>query len=146
MDIYHRLKDDHGKQRGLSAGLLETSGDTSERQRLFDALSKEIQAHAAAEEQTFYAELIANPDGQEKARHSVSEHEEAASLLDELKEMDMASGGWLNKFKKLKEELDHHLDEEEAEVFKLAQKLIAKTRAEELGQEFDKRKKDELAG
>jgi hypothetical protein len=60
--------------------------------------------------------------------------------------MDMASGGWLNKFKKLKEELYHHLDEEEAEVFKLAQKLIAKTRAEELGQEFDKRKKDELAG
>jgi signal transduction protein with GAF and PtsI domain len=145
MDIYRRLKEDHGKQRGLSAGLIETSGDTSERRRLFDALSKEVEAHAAAEEQTFYAELIGIADGQEKARHSVSEHKEAADLLDELKELDMASGGWLNKFKKLKEELDHHMDEEEAEVFKLAQTLIADKRADELGKEFDKRKQNELA-
>jgi signal transduction protein with GAF and PtsI domain len=105
----------------------------------------EAVAHANAEEQTFYAELIGIADGQEKARHSVSEHKEAADLLGELKELDMASGGWLNKFKKLKEELDHHMDEEEAEVFKLAKTLIADKRADELGKEFDKRKQNELA-
>ena len=58
MDIYARLEDDHEKQRDMSAGLARTSGDTSERRRLFDELRREIEAHAAAEEQTFYAELI----------------------------------------------------------------------------------------
>ena len=59
MNIYERLKDDHCKQRGLCGGLAKTSGDTEERRRLFTALKTEVEAHAAAEEQTLYAELIA---------------------------------------------------------------------------------------
>jgi hypothetical protein len=79
----------------LSARLIETSGDTSERRLLFDAMSKQVEAQAAAEEQTIYAELIGIAVGHEKARHSVSEHKEAADLLCELKDLDMACGGWL---------------------------------------------------
>lgn len=140
MDIYSQLKDDHGKQRGLSGGLAETSGDSDERRRLFEELKKEIEAHAAAEEETFYAELISIHEGQEKARHSISEHEEAATLLEELTELDFSSSGWLNKFNKLREELEHHLEEEEEEVFKLAKSLIDDKRAGELGEEFSRRK------
>jgi hemerythrin-like domain-containing protein len=146
MDIYKRLKQDHEKQRDLSSGLADTSGESAERKRLFEEFSKEVDAHAAAEERSFYAELIALSQGQEKARHSVSEHKEAADLLEELKDLDMGSGGWLNKFKKLKDELDHHIDEEEAEVFKLAQSLISKERAQELGGEFDEFKSEAMAG
>ena len=74
----------------------------------------------------------------------MSEHKEAADLLDELTDLDMSSGGWLNKFKKLKDELEHHMDEEEAEVFKLARKLIDRKRADELGKDFDQRKRQAL--
>lgn len=145
MDIYSRIKDDHGKQRGLSAGLGDTSGDSAERKRLFDAFKKEIESHAAVEEQTFYAELIALSDGQEKARHSISEHEDAAKLLDELDTMDMASSGWLNKFNKLKDELEHHMDEEEKEVFELAQGLFSNDQAEEIGEKFDRLKAEAMS-
>ena len=145
MDIYGHLKDDHGKQRGLAAGLVETSGDSAERRRLFEQLTKEIEAHAAAEEQTLYAELIGLPAGQEKARHSISEHEDAAELLEHLSEMDMSSSGWLTKFKQLLEELDHHLDEEEKEVFELAQSLISEDRASELGKAFEQLKAKALS-
>ena len=144
MDIYRCLKDDHGKQRGLSAGLLETSGDSEERQRLFEDLKKEIEAHAAAEEETFYAELMSHPDGQERARHSVSEHKEAANLLEQLEDMDMASGAWLTKFKDLKKALDHHMEEEEEEVFALAQSLIDEKRAQELASDFERLKSKAL--
>jgi hemerythrin-like domain-containing protein len=107
-------------------------------------LKQEIGAHAAAEEQTFYATLIAAPEGQPKARHSVHEHKTAADLLDELAELDFGSGGWLRKFRKLKEELEHHMDEEEREVFKRARKIISATRAEELSGTFRRRKSSEL--
>ncbi len=144
MNIYERLKRDHDAHREQLRKIMDTSGDSEERNTLFDEFYREAEAHAAAEEQTFYAALIEKPDGQEKARHSVHEHKEAADLLDELKELDMGSGGWLQKFKKLKKELEHHMDEEENEIFARAKKLIAKSRAEELAGKFDKRKRQEL--
>jgi hemerythrin superfamily protein len=143
MDIYARLREDHGKQRGLGAGLLETSGDSAERERLFRLLKNEVQAHAAAEEQTFYAELIAMSDGQERARHSIAEHKEAADLLEELSNIDMSSSAWITRYRQLHERLVHHLDEEEDEVFGRARELISGGRAKALAAEFDARKRDE---
>lgn len=144
MNIYERLIEDHGKQRGMVAGLAKTEGDSAERNRLFGELSKELEAHAAAEEQTFYAELIATADGQDKARHSIAEHKTAADLLKQLGETDMSSSGWLQTFKRLKHEVEHHVDEEEKEVFPLARKLIAEERAVEMASEFEARKSAEL--
>jgi len=144
MDIYERLKADHGKQRGLCGGLAKTSGDTEERRRLFAALKTEIEAHAAAEEQTLYADLIATTEMQEQARHSVTEHKEAADLIEELAATDMSSSGWIARFAKLREELEHHLDEEEADVFPEARKLIAAGRADELGTAFDRLKEEHI--
>ncbi|MEZ5667331.1 MAG: hemerythrin domain-containing protein [Alphaproteobacteria bacterium] len=145
MDIYSRIRQDHERQRELAAQLADTHGDSPDRKRLFDSLAGEIEAHANAEEQTFYASLIAIPEGQEQARHSVSEHKEAADLLEELQGMDMSAGGWLVKFRKLKDELEHHMDEEESEVFRLARNLIDEDEAARLGADFDRRKANELA-
>lgn len=145
MNIYQRLIEDHGKQRGMAGGLAETEGDSAERNRLFREFRLELEAHAAAEEQTFYAELIATDEGQPKARHSIVEHDHAADLVKKLCETDMSSSGWLQIFKKLREAVEHHLDEEEREVFPLAQKLISEERANELADEFDARKKEELS-
>lgn len=145
MDIYERLIEDHEKQRGLGRALAATSGDSEDRRRLFDAFRKEVEAHAAAEEQTFYAELIAHDDGQEQARHSVAEHKDAADLIEELEETDMSSSAWLMRFRELHDELVHHLDEEEEEVFPKAKKLISKKRAAELGDDFARIKDDHMA-
>ena len=144
MDIFKRIEEDHGKHRGLLGGVSETTGDSSERRRLFEELKTEVEAHAAAEEQTFYAELISHADGQEKARHSISEHKTASDLIEELSQTDMSSGGWLLKFKSLREDLEHHMAEEEKEVFAKAKKLISDKRANELTEEFDRRKKAEM--
>ena len=144
MNIYERLKDDHGKQRGLCGGLAKTSGDSEERRRLFAALKTEVEAHAAAEEQTLYAELIAKTQTQDQARHSVAEHKEAADLIEELEATDMSSSGWIATFEKLREELEHHLDEEEADVFPEARKLIAAKRADELGTAFARLKEEHI--
>jgi iron-sulfur cluster repair protein YtfE (RIC family) len=103
----------------------------------------ELEAHALAEEQTFYAELMEAPEATEKARHSVAEHKDAAELLDQLTELEMSSGGWIHKFEKLQHEVVHHVDEEEDEVFPLAQGLISADKARELGRQFDERKRAE---
>lgn len=145
MKIYERLRKDHDTQRELARQLSATSGATDERRDLWEQFREEATAHASAEEQTFYAELIARPDGQEKARHSVHEHKKAADLIEELDNTDMGSGAWLQKFEKLKEELEHHMREEENEVFKRARKLLDETTETELTRRFEKRKEQERA-
>ena len=145
MDIYQRLKQDHDKQRELAGKITDTEGNSEERRRLWKEFKPEAEAHAAAEEQTFYATLIEKPDGQEKARHSISEHKEAADLIEELSKLGMGSGGWIQKFKKLKEELEHHMKEEEDEVFQRAKKLIDQREAKRLAETFEERKRQQLA-
>lgn len=143
MDIYTRLQDDHNKHRTLMDRIADTSGDTKERHTLFTQLKEDVTAHANAEEQSLYAELIEKADGQEKARHSIHEHEQADELFGELEDKDMASPGWLVTFKQLKEELEHHMQEEEDEVFALAKSLIDDSTAVALAKKFDARKDQE---
>ena len=142
--IYETLKQDHDSYREVLAKLDATSGDSDERRKLFAIMKKELEAHTAAEEQTFYATLMAAPEGHERARHSVTEHKEAVDLVEELGGTDFSSAGWLTRFRKLKQELEHHMDEEEDELFARARRIIPDDQAEELGSAFDRRKRAEM--
>ncbi len=144
MDIYKRLIRDHDKQRNLCARILETEGASDTRKTLWKELSVELDAHAAAEEQSFYAELMERPEGTDKARHSVHEHQQMEELVEELNELDLENTGWLNKFKKLEHQVIHHVDEEEEEVFPKAKKLISAEKAKELAAKFNERKPEEV--
>jgi len=143
MNIYDALKRDHDHHRDLMARIIQTEGDSEERRELFKRLLLDVEAHAAAEEQTLYSELIESVKGQPQTRHSVTEHKEASDLLEELKTSDMSSPGWLITFKKFKENLEHHMTEEENDVFSISQEVIEKDRAKELATKFAGRKEVE---
>ena len=145
MNIYQRLTQDHHTHRELASKITQTEGDSEERRSLWNQFKPDVEAHAAAEEQAFYGIMIQKPEGQDKARHSISEHEEISELIEDLGKVDMSSSGWLQKFNKLKDRLEHHMDEEENEIFKKAEKLIKDDKALELADTFDKRKKEELS-
>lgn len=145
MDIYQRIEQDHEEHRALAAKILHTEGNSEERQTLWAQFAPEVLAHAAAEEQTFYAVLIEKPDGQPDARHGVHEHFAIDKLIDELNNTDMSSPNWLKTFKELEHKLEHHMHEEEDDIFPSARELIAATKAEALVADFEKRKADELA-
>jgi hemerythrin-like domain-containing protein len=145
MDIYQRLTQDHHTHRELACKITETEGDSEERRSLWTQFKSDVEAHAAAEEQAFYGVMIQKPEGQDKARHSISEHEEISELIEELSKLEMSSSGWLQKFNKLNDRLEHHMDEEENEIFKRAENLIKDDKAIELADAFDQKKKQELS-
>lgn len=141
--IYEELKSDHDKHRKLLAQLEETSGDSEERRTLWQVFYYDVGAHAAAEEVTFYSGLIAKSDGQPEGRHSVAEHHELDEILQELNEMDMSSPGWLTRLKTLKDRYEHHIDEEEEDIFPVAKDVIGPDKGGEIGAEFAQKKKQE---
>ena len=136
---------DHDRQRKLLERLGESRGNGQERQSLFETLRKELQAHAAAEEESLYATMLGMPDLRDDARHSVSEHKEIDDFLGELNDMDMASSGWLTKFKEMRHRYEHHIDEEEEEMFPAAADELSSADEERLGKLFEQRKPKELA-
>lgn len=122
--IYDEIREDHDHHRDLLNRIAETHGDSPERKKLWDAFYYDVKAHAAAEEETFYSKIMEKPDGQDDARHSVAEHKEMDDIMEELNGTDFASPGWLTWFKTLKHDYEHHMDEEEADIFPTAQKVL----------------------
>jgi hypothetical protein len=143
--IFEDLKQDHDRQRELLAKLSETSGNSEERQSLFETLRKELQAHAASEEESLYATMLAMPDLREDARHSVSEHKEVDDMLGELVELEIGSKAWAEKFKEMRHRYLHHIDEEEQEMFPKAAEDLTAEAEERIARVFEKRKPRELA-
>ena len=142
-DIYDAIKSDHDEHRKLLDRIAETSGDSEERREAWNSFYYEVKSHAAAEEETFYSKLISKTWGQDAARHSVHEHQELDDLMEELNDMDMSSPGWLAKFKTLRHDYEHHIEEEEDEVFTRAKEVIPEDEIAGYGDRFLARKKEE---
>lgn len=143
--IFARLKADHDRHRELLDRIDATKGDSDERRTLFEAFRVEVTAHAASEEMSLYATMLADPDLRDEAQHSVAEHKEIEDFLTELYEMDFASSGWLTRFRTMKDRYLHHIDEEEQEMFPAAEKDLSDARKKELIKIFEKEKPREKA-
>jgi len=144
-NIFGRLVEDHDRHRALLAMIQETRGDSAVRKTLFLELTKEVKAHAAAEEQALWSSVLRDPKTTEDARHAVAEHKQIDDLLADLAARDMASPGWLRRFEKLKEKYLHHIREEEQEQFVAAQKMLSPADLRHLRGVFNRRKREEKA-
>lgn len=142
--IYDAIRKDHDRHRDLLERIDATEGDSPERREAWDAFYRDVKSHSAAEEETFYSKLMEQTWGQDAARHSVHEHAEMDEILEELREMDMSSPGWLTRFRTLKHDYEHHMEEEEEEVFTRAKKVIGEEENDAYGARFEKRKDKEL--
>lgn len=141
--IYDAIKKDHDKHRDLLKTIADDSKGNDTRRDAWDSFYHDVKAHAAAEEETFYSKLISKTWGQDAARHSVHEHQQLDDLMEELHGMEVGGDGWSDKFDKLKHDYEHHIDEEEDEVFTRAKEEIDESEIEGYGERFLKRKAQE---
>jgi len=144
MNIYERLEQDHDKQRKLCEDIKHTRGNSKKRNTLWTELRIELEAHASAEEQAFYSELMKDPDGTDDTRHAVEEHQFMTEQIEVLDNLDMDADVWMKKFEKLAHKVIHHVDEEESEFFPKAKKLFSAKEAEDMCKAFNKRKPAEV--
>ncbi len=144
-DIFERLKQDHNRQRELLDRIEQTHGETAERKELFETFTIDAKSHAAAEEQALYSTMMRKPPTTSETRHSVAEHHEIEVALNDLAATDMSTGAWLTKFRQLKHDYLHHIDEEEDEHFKDFERYLTREDEEHMRQVFERRKEEECA-
>jgi hemerythrin superfamily protein len=114
------LRQDHKKVQGLFKKFDQAKGMDAKRRFAAQAMS-ELEVHAAVEEEIFYPAVKQAIDETELVDEAEKEHQEAKSLIGELKAMQGQNDGegdnFESKFSKLQEAIQHHVEEEEGEMF-----------------------------
>jgi iron-sulfur cluster repair protein YtfE (RIC family) len=150
MDAFTLLKNDHEKV----AGILEKIDATTERaakgrEELFTQLKNELDVHARIEEEILYPALEEYEETRDISLEAYEEHALVKQLLEELAAAPKDDETWTAKFTVLKENVEHHVEEEEGEMFTEARKVLSKDEIEELGNRLEKAKqiqKSAIAG
>ena len=135
MDIYSLLRDEHRQVLALFDEI-EQSVEPHERERLFERLKKEILTHKEAEERTFYAALSLLPDLVDRIEEAMEEHADQQELLEELDGLDVEDEDFAVQLNELREELQHHINEEETEIFSRAQQHLNEAQARKIAKEM----------
>ena len=143
--IFSRLREDHDKHRDLLGRLEQTHGESDERAELFEQLTFELKGHATAEEQALYSTMMRKPATTDETRHSVAEHHEIETALNDLAATEMSSGAWLTKFRQLKHDYLHHIEEEEDEHFPDFETHLTEEDRVHMREVFERRKRAEKA-
>ncbi|MCW8277395.1 hemerythrin domain-containing protein [Pseudomonas sp. PCH199] len=153
MNAIDMLKADHERVKAILTQLEDsTERAVKKRSELLAKLEMEIMIHTKLEEEILYpAFKKAGGKEQEKMYYEAKEeHRTVDSLvLPDLKVTDPASVEFSGRAKVVKELLEHHIEEEETEMFPQAQKLLGKAELEELGKQMEMMKasyKKELGG
>ena len=142
-NIFEELRFEHDRHCKLLDQIADTSGDSPDRRRLFEEFLADTEAHASAEERVFYSRLLEDPLTRDTSAHSIEEHQGMRDALAELESTDMASPGWLLRFRGVRESFEHHMKEEEHGVFQLAGRVLTETEKEELVEAFRAAKREE---
>ena len=145
MDAITLLKADHEKVSGIFAKLDETTERAAKtREELFTQLKQELDVHAHIEETIFYPVLKQEAETREVTMEGFEEHHVIKTLLKELEGQSVETEQWTAKLKVLKENVEHHVEEEEGEMFKGAREVLSKEQIEDLGARMGAEKKRQL--
>jgi hemerythrin superfamily protein len=141
MDAIALLKADHDKVKKLLSELESTTDrGIKTRTELFATIKGELTLHEIVEEEIFYPELKAHPKAKDIVLEGYEEHHVVDLLMGELEALDVADESWGAKAIVMKENVEHHIEEEEGDMFKQARQVFDKAELDDLGARMDARK------
>ena len=129
------LKKQHKNVKALFKKVEETE-EGRRRRQLMDEIANELKIHTQIEEEIFYPAVreIGSSKAEEMVDESYEEHHVVDLVLAELPNVDPEDERFAAKMTVLSELVEHHAEEEEEEMFPLAEKKLGKERLQELGE------------
>ncbi len=142
-EFFKLLKQDHMEVKEILEQLDETTENGSKmkkREQLFEQLKEELVPHMKAEEGTFYRPLMEMEEAREDALEGMEEHHVSELVLKELDKMPKGDDKWAAKMRVFKELVDHHIKEEENNIFKSAEKAFDSDELHSIMTKFEQEK------
>jgi hemerythrin superfamily protein len=141
MSIFEHLKSDHRKVQSLLDRLVSSSEKETEGwKKLVDEIRDELIPHSRAEEAVFYNSIRDLDPGNTEVRHAFAEHLKAETNLRALQAMKAIDVNWTALAKQLREDVMHHVSEEEQKIFPIARRLFSEEEADGIGKAFQEMK------
>ena len=141
MDALKLMKDDHEKMRKLLTELESTTErGVKTREELYATIKGELTVHEIIEEEIFYPALKDHPKAEDIVLEGYEEHHVVDLVMAELEDLPVDDESWGAKAKVMKENVEHHMEEEEGEMFQKARQVFDKDELEELGTRMEQRK------
>jgi hemerythrin superfamily protein len=143
MNAIELLKKDHQKVAGLFKKYEGVGDDASSvKEELFRMIKRELGVHARIEEEIFYpaARQVPAEEARELVVEAGVEHEQIKTLLAELEGMDAGDEQFEAKMTVLREDVEHHVEEEQDELFPKVKNALGHDRLEDLGRQLEARK------
>ena len=138
MDAFELLKADHKKVNELFDQLEAAAGKA--KLNVFDQIKTELELHTHIEEKIFYPALEKPEETHDLTLEAYEEHKTVKTLLAELSGAKTADDEWQAQAKVLRENVEHHVDEEENELFDKADQALSDEEIEALGQRMEAEK------
>jgi hemerythrin-like domain-containing protein len=141
VDALTLLKEDHDKVKKLLSDLESTTERGAKtRSELFATIKGELTVHEIIEEEIFYPELRDHPKAKDIVLEGYEEHHVVDLLMGELEALDVSDETWGAKAVVMKENVEHHIEEEEGEMFQKARQVFDRAELDDLGQRMATRK------
>jgi hemerythrin-like domain-containing protein len=136
MNALNYIKNEHDMFKRMLKQLDETTERAEKtREELFTKLKTELVSHEEMEEQVFYPALKEqSKKAKDIVNEGIQEHHVADVLVEELSSLPVSDEEWSAKVSVLKESIEHHIEEEEGEMFGYARKAFSEEELDELGQ------------
>jgi hemerythrin-like domain-containing protein len=135
------LKEDHRKVAELFSQA-EAAQSEAQRRKLFEQIKTELEAHAHLEETAFYPTLKQRDELKDLVLEALEEHKQVKTLLREIENLVEGSEKFDAKLKVLKDNVEHHVEEEENEMFQKIRQVFQREELEQLGQELADTRKE----
>jgi hemerythrin superfamily protein len=134
MDAIEMLESQHREVEALFSRIGKAR-DAAKKTALFEELADKLAMHAAIEEHHFYPAVKAKRT-EDILLESLEEHLGIKRVLADLLEIDADDETFDAKVKVLEEQVSHHVEEEETDLFPKVKKLFDKDQREAIGQEM----------
>jgi hypothetical protein len=141
MNALELMHKDHEEIKEM-LGSVDDVRSAGGREHLLDKIRNELVAHERMEEEVFYPALKSHKKARDIVLEGLEEHHVVDVILDELLEVPPETELWAAKMKVLKENVEHHIKEEEGEMFRKARAVLERDELEELGRRMEKVKKE----
>ncbi len=144
MDVFELLKKDHEKVSGIFEKLdATTERGVKTREELFTQLKQELDVHTRIEEEIFYPLLKEAKETEDLTLEAYEEHNVVKQLLAELEALPKDDETWGAKLTVLKENVEHHVEEEEGELFDGAREVLSQEQIEQIGTRMEEAKREQ---
>src|SRR6266550_3025379 len=122
----------------------QQSEDKKQQKQVFREIKSELATHTRIEESIFYPTLQEYEELKDMVLESLEEHRQMKTVLRELSRLSAGSAKFAPKLKVLKDDVEHHAEEEEGKMFVQVAKVVESVELERLGEELEAAKHKRL--